>query len=171
MIVLCQGIVKKSNTRCTNPAKHFMPDGSAYCGRHISSPPPNQHLKELNLKELNLKELNLKEINLNEFDERNAHAKKLLIKVFLFVTGLVTRLFHLMVLIVLLFISHFVAKSYYFHHCESNLIKAWFFKRSSTCVSLSSFLNTVENLSFDGLSIIAKYCMMALGDFRHIFSG
>jgi hypothetical protein len=151
---LCHGIVKKNNSRCTFPAKHFMPDGTAYCGRHVplivSEPLPDTKLKE--------------------FEETNTHARKVLSVLFLFVIGLVTRMFHVIILIIILVVSHLIAKSYYFHNCESNLIKAWFFKKSTTCIGLSSFLNAVENLTFDGISLIAKYCMMTLGDLRFIFS-
>lgn len=131
----CSALLK-NNTQCKNAAKHFMEDGKAYCGRHI----PTLWSKKN-----------------DEYDKKDENAKRLLLSVVSIFLGISRKMMNLFIMLVVMFVFHFFAKAYYFNNCDSNLIKAWFFKKSHTCVTIANILTMIETWSFDSLSTITKY--------------
>ena len=97
----------------------------------------------------------------------NNKARSVFIKLAILGQLIVRKLIHVIALLVFVFILHYHSKSYYYNHCESNLLRAWLFQNSSMCAGLRKVIQGVEVWSFDRFSMIARYILM-VGQEIHI---
>ena len=58
---------------------------------------------------------------------------------------------------VIIYMSHFYGKSYYYHHCDRNLLKTLFYKHSKICTTIGTIIEQTESWFITNTSNLIKY--------------
>ena len=143
----CEAILKKTNKQCLRPVKHVSKDGKFYCGYHnrLACADADEHVSTTTHSE-------------------NENAKKILSIFVSLCLKTLQKFTYLIILLVIMGIVHAYAKAYYYHTCDSNLLKAWLFKKSTTCTVLAQIVDNVETWSLKHGLIITRHVIGAASE-------
>ena len=157
-----------SGKQCTYNARDVGKDGKLYCRKHVDK------IREV---DATLFANNLISVNtVNNHSERvaqttskiqktNEKHKALILGVYKVTLHIFKKTCYTLLIMVILFMMHRYGKSYYYHHCDNNLIKTFLFKHTSTCQKLNLVLQASEGWFMTNISYIGKYYMMISNEF------
>lgn len=153
----CQGIFSSGKV-CQYKGKTIGIDGKLYCGHHV--PKSKETLQVNSLIDINTIDRSSTQSHKPSITTKNEYHKNILLSIASFVYRVLKKTIYTLILMTIVFMIHLYGKSYYYHHCDSNLLKAFLFKKSSTCQTLGSILQQTELLFMSNVSIIIKYWMV-----------
>ena len=155
--------MKQDGERCKYRAKVNV-DGKHYCRRHA---PTNNETTAHVLEETTSTEVITPPTTPNPHvhtGDTNQVGKRVFDLCVLLVMNIAHRFMYLFALLALAFIVHSYAKAYYYNNCDSNLLKSWLFKQSSTCMFISGVIQSFEAWSFDGMTMLTRYAMTTVSE-------
>lgn len=156
-VLLCCATYKSTKTPCTSKWKHVSDDGKCYCGVHKHLGVYSQSQSHQSYSSLSPSSLS------NSSHHIDQRAKSLLIHAVKTLASVYQKFRYFLLVVGIIYVTHYYLKSYYYHQCESNLLKAWLYKSSPVCIQISYVLDTCESWSFNGIQSVVKYGMLIAG--------
>ena len=147
-----------SGKACPFKGKRIGLDGKIYCGFHF---PKTENLSDtLNIASCDPPPNRNDIASCDPPPNRNEYHRHILFCVINIFHHILTKSFYTLVLMCTIFVIHLYGKSYFYHNCDSNLLKALLFKKSSTCQMVGSVLQQTEYWFMTNVSIITRYWLL-----------